>query len=95
LSKSCSRQGGALSHALGGVPIGNEFEVVTDEDAMKTLEASWTAGIRYFDVSPWYGLGLAERRYGTFLHNQDRKAPIGFQTAPQTYCSRQRQPVQG
>jgi D-threo-aldose 1-dehydrogenase len=57
---------------LGGVPFGNEFEVVTDEDAMKTLEASWNAGVRYFDVSPWYGLGLAERRYGIFLHNQPR-----------------------
>jgi D-threo-aldose 1-dehydrogenase len=57
---------------LGGVPLGNEFEVVTDEDAMKTLEASWDAGVRYFDVSPWYGLGLAERRYGMFLHKQPR-----------------------
>jgi D-threo-aldose 1-dehydrogenase len=57
---------------LGGVPLGNEFEVVTDEDAMKTLQASWSAGVRYFDVSPWYGLGLAERRYGMFLHNQPR-----------------------
>jgi D-threo-aldose 1-dehydrogenase len=57
---------------LGGVPFGNEFEVVTDEDAMKTLEASWNAGVRYFDVSPWYGLGLAERRYGIFLYNQPR-----------------------
>lgn len=57
---------------LGGVPFGNEFEVVTDDDAMKTLEAAWDAGTRYFDVSPWYGLGLAERRYGMFLHNQPR-----------------------
>jgi D-threo-aldose 1-dehydrogenase len=37
---------------------------------MKTLEASWNAGVRYFDVSPWYGLGLAERRYSIFLHKQ-------------------------
>lgn len=57
---------------LGGVPIGSEFEVVTDEDAMKTLEASWNAGVRYFDTSPWYGLGSAERRFGMFLHNQPR-----------------------
>jgi D-threo-aldose 1-dehydrogenase len=57
---------------LGGVPFGNEFEVVTDDDAMKTLEASWNAGVHYFDVAPWYGLGLAERRYGVFLHNQPR-----------------------
>jgi hypothetical protein len=57
---------------LGGVPLGSEFEVVTDEDAMNTMEASWNAGVRYFDVSPWYGLGLAERRYGAFLHKQQR-----------------------
>jgi D-threo-aldose 1-dehydrogenase len=57
---------------LGGVPFGNEFEVVTDADAMQTLQSSWDAGVRYFDVSPWYGLGLAERRYGMFLHNQPR-----------------------
>jgi D-threo-aldose 1-dehydrogenase len=57
---------------LGGVPLGNEFEVVTDADADATLQASWDAGVRYFDVSPWYGLGLAERRYGRFLHNLPR-----------------------
>jgi D-threo-aldose 1-dehydrogenase len=57
---------------LGGVPLGNEFEIVTDEDADATLQASWDAGVRYFDVSPWYGLGLAERRFGRFLRRQPR-----------------------
>jgi D-threo-aldose 1-dehydrogenase len=57
---------------MGGVPLGNEFEVVTDEDAYATIEAAWNAGVRYFDMAPWYGLGLAERRYGNFLHNQKR-----------------------
>lgn len=57
---------------LGGVPLGNEFSVVTDKDAYAILEAAWSAGIRYYDVSPWYGLGLAERRYGSFLHNKNR-----------------------
>src|SRR5579872_983775 len=57
---------------LGGVPLGNEFSVVTDNDAYAILEAAWSAGIRYYDVSPWYGLGLAERRYGSFLHNKKR-----------------------
>ena len=28
--------------------------------------------MRYFDVSPWYGLGLAERRFGRFLARQPR-----------------------
>jgi D-threo-aldose 1-dehydrogenase len=57
---------------LGGVPLGNEFAVVTDKDGYAILEAAWSAGIRYYDVSPWYGLGLAERRFGSFLHNKNR-----------------------
>jgi D-threo-aldose 1-dehydrogenase len=57
---------------LGGVPFGNEFAYVTDEVAYATIEAAWNAGVRYYDTSPWYGLGLAERRLGTFLHRQPR-----------------------
>jgi D-threo-aldose 1-dehydrogenase len=57
---------------IGGVPLGNEFEVITDKDAYATIEAAWNAGIRYYDMAPWYGLGLAERRYGNFLHNKNR-----------------------
>ena len=57
---------------LGGVPFGNEFAYVTDERAHATLEAAWEAGVRYYDVAPWYGLGLAERRLGHFLHKQTR-----------------------
>jgi D-threo-aldose 1-dehydrogenase len=58
--------------ALGGVPLGNEFAVVTDKDAYAAIEAAWDAGVRYFDMAPWYGLGLAERRYGNFLHDKPR-----------------------
>jgi D-threo-aldose 1-dehydrogenase len=57
---------------LGGVAIGNEFRFVTDEMAHATLSAAWDAGVRYFDVSPWYGLGLAERRFGRFLATKPR-----------------------
>ena len=57
---------------IGGVPLGNEFSVATDEDANAILEAAWSAGVRYYDVAPWYGLGLAERRFGYFLHNKNR-----------------------
>ena len=57
---------------MGGVPLGNEFAVVTDKDAYATIEAAWNAGVRYYDMAPWYGLGLAERRYGNFLHNKKR-----------------------
>jgi D-threo-aldose 1-dehydrogenase len=57
---------------LGGVPLGNEFAVVTEKEAYTTLEAAWSVGVRYYDTSPWYGLGLCERRYGNFLHTKNR-----------------------
>ena len=57
---------------MGGVALGNEFRVTTDAQAQAALETAWQAGIRYFDVAPHYGLGLAERRYGRFLHQQPR-----------------------
>jgi D-threo-aldose 1-dehydrogenase len=57
---------------MGGVPLGNEFSIVTDREANAILDAAWSAGVRYYDVAPWYGLGLAERRFGYFLHNKNR-----------------------
>ena len=61
-----------VDFGLGGVAIGNEFAFVTDAQAEQTLEAAWEAGVRYFDTSPWYGLGLCERRFGQFLHDKPR-----------------------
>ena len=57
---------------MGGVPLGNEFAKHTDEEAQATLTTAWAMGVRYYDVAPWYGLGLSERRFGHFLHNQPR-----------------------
>jgi hypothetical protein len=57
---------------LGGVSLGNEFDKHSDKDAEATLEAAWAVGVRYFDVAPWYGFGLSERRFGHFLHNPRR-----------------------
>jgi D-threo-aldose 1-dehydrogenase len=65
-----------FNFAMGGVPLGNEFEFVTDKEAYATIEAAWDAGARYYDVAPWYGLGLAERRFGNFLHAKNRSEYI-------------------
>jgi len=35
---------------MGGVPLGNEFAVVTDKDAYVTIEAAWNAGVRYYQL---------------------------------------------
>lgn len=61
------------SFGLGGVAIGNAFRPTTDGQARQAMQAAWNAGVRYFDTSPWYGLGLSERRFGNFLHNQKRE----------------------
>ncbi|QDU82043.1 Pyridoxal 4-dehydrogenase [Polystyrenella longa] len=55
---------------LGGVAVGNAFAPTSDEDALAAMQNAWDSGTRYFDTSPWYGLGLSERRFGWFLHNQ-------------------------
>ncbi len=57
---------------FGCAPIGNLSVVVSDEAARAALEAAWDVGIRYFDTSPWYGIGLSERRLGAFLRDKPR-----------------------
>ncbi|MDR7385000.1 aldo/keto reductase [Promicromonospora iranensis] len=57
---------------LGAAPAGNLYRATTDEEAHATFEAAWAAGIRYFDTAPHYGLGLSERRLGTFLRTRPR-----------------------
>ncbi|GGE02336.1 L-fucose dehydrogenase [Aureimonas endophytica] len=58
---------------LGGVPLGNGFsKVVADETAVDVMNAAWDAGVRLYDTSPFYGLGLSERRMGQVLSGKPR-----------------------
>jgi D-threo-aldose 1-dehydrogenase len=57
---------------FGCAPLGNLYRAIGDEDAHATLEAAWETGIRYFDVAPLYGLGLAETRLNRFLRGKRR-----------------------
>jgi len=58
---------------MGGVALGNGFKEADYMESLQAMEAAWQAGIRYFDTSPWYGLGQSERRMGNFLHSKDKK----------------------
>jgi D-threo-aldose 1-dehydrogenase len=49
---------------LGGVAFGNGFNVHPDAKILNAMDAAWEAGIRYYDTSPFYGVGLSERRMG-------------------------------
>jgi D-threo-aldose 1-dehydrogenase len=57
---------------FGGVALGNGFQVNPDIECWQALDAAWNAGVRHFDTSPWYGLGISERRMGMFLQHKKR-----------------------
>jgi D-threo-aldose 1-dehydrogenase len=57
---------------FGGAPLGDLRRAPSDEESRALLQVAWDAGIRYFDVAPMYGNGLAERRIGDFLRDKPR-----------------------
>ena len=57
---------------FGAAPLGNLYRPHSNRQALDTFEAAWTAGIRYFDTAPFYGLGLSETRLGNFLYDKKR-----------------------
>lgn len=52
---------------IGCAPIGEIYDRISDAQAADTFEAALRRGIRYFDVAPSYGVGLAEMRIGRAL----------------------------
>jgi D-threo-aldose 1-dehydrogenase len=52
---------------FGAAPLGNMFRDIPEDEALATVAAAWTDGIRYFDNAPFYGAGLAEIRLGEAL----------------------------
>ncbi|MGO4623352.1 aldo/keto reductase [Ensifer sp. 2YAB10] len=59
--------------SFGAAGLGGLYRECTRDAAIATLDAAWGAGLRYFDVAPYYGLGLAERRVGDFLSDKPRE----------------------
>lgn len=57
---------------FGAAPLGNMFRDIPEEEALATVEAAWSDGIRYFDNAPFYGAGLAEIRMGEALAGKPR-----------------------
>lgn len=57
---------------FGGAPLGNLYRAISEKGAQETLNAAWKSGIRYYDTSPLYGLGLSETRLNHFLRDKPR-----------------------
>jgi D-threo-aldose 1-dehydrogenase len=66
------RLAGPLKLGLGGAPLGNLYEPLSDAEAERTLEEAWRLGLRYFDTAPLYGHGLSELRLGRMLRSRPR-----------------------
>lgn len=56
---------------------------VSNEQALATVKAAWDSGVRFFETSPWYGVGRSERRLGLALFGAE-----GAGTSPprDSYC---------
>jgi len=58
---------------LGTCPLGGVYAAIDETRARATFEASWDAGLRFYDTAPWYGLGQAEHRTGRTLYDRPRQ----------------------
>ncbi len=61
---------------FGTSPFGNVFGHTDLRDNQGAVDAAIDAGINFFDVSPYYGLTLAEERLGQTLEGNRQKAVL-------------------
>ncbi len=57
---------------FGTAPLGNLYRAIGDDEAQAILDMAWEGGVRYYDTSPLYGLGLSETRLNHFLRGKIR-----------------------
>ena len=57
---------------FGGAPLGDLYDLLDDEIAMRSVATAADLGVTLFDVAPLYGRGLAEHRFGTVLKRLPR-----------------------
>ncbi|MCF1750494.1 aldo/keto reductase [Mariniradius sediminis] len=55
---------------FGASPMGNVFDPVDENEAVSSVHKAIDRGINFFDVSPFYGLTLAESRLGKALEGR-------------------------
>jgi L-galactose dehydrogenase len=63
--------------SFGTAPLGDMFGAADENDAIAAVHRAIDAGINFFDSSPYYGNGLAERRLGTALKGRREDVVIG------------------
>jgi L-galactose dehydrogenase len=72
--KLVGRTGLSVSQiGFGASALGNVFGSITDQDSDQAVAAAVDAGINVFDVSPYYGMTLAEERLGRAIGSHRSK----------------------
>ena len=75
----------------GGASMGDLYVKVPNSAALETMVSAYQGGIRFYDTSPFYGVGLSEARFGVALHAYPRKdfvvqTKVGRHLVPDTKC---------
>src|SRR5258708_18478626 len=52
---------------FGASPLGDVYGATDDAEVKRSIDLAIGRGVNFFDVSPYYGLTLAEERLGSFL----------------------------
>lgn len=55
---------------FGASPLGNVFDVCDESEGIQSVHYAIDHGVNFFDVSPFYGLTLAEERLGKALQGK-------------------------
>jgi len=62
----------ATELGLGAAPFGENWDMIAEDEAGALRGAAWEVGVRYFDISRWYGKGQAAHRLDLLLiHDLD------------------------
>jgi D-threo-aldose 1-dehydrogenase len=61
---------------MGTAVIGNLYATLSDAEAHEAVQRCYEGGVRFFDTSPLYGTGEAERRLGAALRGIPRDEVI-------------------
>ncbi len=57
---------------LGGTTFGNMYSALDEQEGFDVIDASYAAGVRYFDTAPLYGYGMSETKMGPGLARYNR-----------------------
>ena len=57
---------------LGGTTFGNMYSALDEQEGLDVIDASYMAGVRYFDTAPLYGYGMSETKMGPGLGRYNR-----------------------